>query len=105
MKVFCHGFNQTQNNLISYKGLNTINNVDEIVLYSEKGKVVEVFEKVDCEAVAIFTPTVFAIKKGKRYFWSDVLFNVPNAKTIDGLKNGKNYVKRNGTWMLIEETE
>ena len=104
MTVFCHGF-KCANGLISYKGLNKIEDVDEVVFYNEKGKAAEVIEKLDCDAVAIFAPTIFVVKKNDKYYWCDVILNVKDAKTIDGLKNGKNYMKRDGTWMLLEETD
>jgi len=104
MKVFCHKFSSRMG-LISYKGLNTIDDVDEVVLYNEAGKIAEIFEKADYEAVAIFSPTTFVVKKGNRYYWSDVPIEIKNAETIYELKNGNNYVKEKDVWMLLEITK
>jgi hypothetical protein len=105
MNLFIHGFKTSKDGLLCYEGLNTIKNVEEVVLYNEKGKAVEVFETADCEALAIFAPTVLVLKKDNKYHWSNVRFAVEDAKTVDGLKNGKNYVKCKGVWMLLEEKD
>ena len=102
MKVYCHGFECGENGLLQYKGLNTIEDVEEVVVYNEEGRVSAIFENVDYEAVAIFAPTTFIVKKSNRYFWSEVIVEVRKAKTIDKLKSGQNYVKKDGIWMLIE---
>lgn len=102
MKVYCHGFECEENGLLNYKGVNVIEDVDEVVVYNEKGRVSAIFEKADYEAVAIFAPTTFIIKKSDKYLWSEVLATVKRAETIDNLKNGYNYVKDEGVWMMIE---
>jgi hypothetical protein len=105
MKVFCHGFNCNETGLISYKGLNTIEDVDEVVIYNEKGKVVHLLDKENWEAVAIFSQTIFVVKKGEQYFWSDVLVNVTSAETVENLENGKNYAKVKGEWLRLPDYE
>ena len=96
MKVYCHGIECCKNGLTTY--------VQEVVVYNEKGRVFAIFEDCDYEAVAIFGPTAFVIKKNNKYFWSEIQFTLAKAQTIDNLENGKNYVKENGTWMLIMES-
>lgn len=102
MKVYCHGFECCENGLLSYKGLNVIEDVDEVVIYNEKGRLSAIFEKVDYEAVAIFAPTTFVIKKDDKYIWSEVMATVKKAETIDNLENGQNYAKDEGIWVMIE---
>ena len=102
MKVYCHKLECREKGLISYKGLNTITDVNEVIIYNEEGRVSAIFEEADYEAVAIFAPTTFVIKKNDKYIWSEVLTAVKKAETIDGLKNGQNYIKEAGIWMSIE---
>ena len=103
MTVYSHGFKTTENGLLKYKGLNTIQDVQEVVIYNEKGRVSAIFESADYEAIAIFAPTTFVVKKKDRYYWSEVLVEIKKAETVDKLQNGKNYAKKSGIWMLIEE--
>lgn len=102
MKVYCHGFEYGECGLLNYKGLNIIEDVDEVIIYSEKGRVSAIFEKSDYEAVAIFAPTTFVIKKNDKYIWSEVHAIVKRAETVENLKNGHNYAKDEGVWLIVE---
>ena len=101
MDVYIHDFGASEKGLV-YKGLNKIEKVKEVVIYNEKGKLINSFVK-DCEAVAIFSRTLIVIKTDKKYDWLNVFFDVKDAETVDGLKNGCNYVKIKGKWYKIDK--